>query len=204
MKFEIDFARLKEFDRELYMRVSGFFNINDDLIYDLDLHLLKPETRTRVIKFLAPKSDQPDTFRIDPSDVDDRTNLVKAEADEAAGVARLEQYVREQGLLPVPENAAAVQTFVDKHFRGYWSGAGVDVAIANLRAVLKWKPKTQPQLSASVSPVKPIEVLSDGSSRLPVDAVPNRKHTKAQLQDLDKRLRAARAHDRHGWIGAAF
>lgn len=204
----IDFAKLREHDTELYRRVGGFLGIDDDDgIHDVDVNALKQDTRARVLQFLQPKQDEPEVFRINPNEVEARAKLVKAEADEAAGVARLEQYVTEQGLLPVPENAEAVKAFLDEHLRGYWSAAGVDAAVANLRTTLKWKPKTPPPIIApDTSPTETVRLLSNGEPELQLNAseFQMRRASKAQLLDLDKRQREARGRDRNGWVGAAF
>lgn len=109
-----------------------------------------------------------------------------------------------ESLLLIAENAEAVKAFLDERLRGYCSAAGVEAAIANLRGTLKWKPKTPPPVVAPPPPTEPVQVLPDGSPRLPIGTAPNRKHTKAQLQDLDQRQRAASGRDRKGWVGAAF
>ena len=194
----IDFDALRNYDKFLFMGLSGFFNI-DGGVHDVELSQLRPETQARIAKFLY-KRDEPEIFRIDPNEAAKRQKF----ADEEAAIARLQQYVDEQGLLPILENAGAIRAFLDKNLNSYWSAAGVNAAIANLRSTLQWKPKTTAPVTAPIQPSEPVELLPDGSPRLPLNTVPNRKHTKAQLQDLDKRQRAVRGRNRQGWVGAAF
>ena len=188
MKFKIDFAKLKEFDPKLYWGLSGFFNI-DDGVHEVDLSQLKMETRARLIECLYPKEDEPEELSIDLNEADNRARLAQAEVDEAAGIARLQQYVNEQGLLPIPENAAAVKEWIDKNVRWYWSAAGVDAAVSNLRSNLKWKPKTSPNAVATTMSAEPMRRLTNGESELPLDATETqmRRASVAQLRDLSRR-----------------
>jgi hypothetical protein len=59
------------------------------------------------------------------------------------GLARLEQYGREQGLAQIPENAALVQQWIEANGSG-WGIAQVDAAIKALRGKLMWVVQSEP------------------------------------------------------------
>lgn len=136
--------------------------------------------------------------------VKSESKRLQIERDKAEGLARLQQYANERGLVETPENLALVQKWLDEKVKGYWSGRGVDAAVANLRGTLQWKPKTPPPATAPAQPMERVELLPSGEPRLPLGTTPSNRHTIAQLRDLDQRERAARGRDRQGWVGAAF
>jgi hypothetical protein len=202
----IDFKKLTDFDENLCRRVSGFLNINDDGVHLVDLSALRPGARLLLAKFVREvmlKPDEPEIFRIDTKEAANRQRLV----DEEAGLARLQWYADERGLLPVPENAVAVRDWLDVNVRGYWSGAGVDAAISNLRATLRWKPKQAPPAVAP-DPIQPepIRLLDNGEPELPLTATETqmRRASVAQLRDLSRRRAEGRQAWRTGWKGASL
>src|SRR5262249_21443820 len=114
----IDFDALRNYDKFLFMGVSGFFNI-DGGVHDVELSQLRPETQARIAEFLY-KRNEPEIFRIDPNEAANRQRLLDTEA----ATARMEWYVEQQGLLPILENAGAIRAFLDKNLNSYWSAAG--------------------------------------------------------------------------------
>jgi hypothetical protein len=142
---------------------------------------------------------------MDISKNEERRRIEKAAADEEAGVRRLEQYA-EQGLAEVPENAQAVQEWLNANLKGYWSAAGVDAAIQNLGPrgtnVLRWKPKQ----SATPAPPAPAaaRTLSNGEPELALDADERamRKASVVQLRDLSARRREGQS--RPGWASTTL
>lgn len=95
-----------------------------------------------------------------------------------------------QGLQNTPENEALVIDWIKNNVECPSAGA-VDAAIRVLgpggTEQLAWK-----KAAAEPPPPPPPVILSDGSEQLPLGTVPRSRHTKAQLQDLDKREREAR------------
>jgi len=193
----IDFSKLKETRLGLATRLAQILGV-DEGIHEINFDALKarwPETVDELSKWREankPKQDEPDELRIDLNEAASRQRLV----DEEAGLARLQWYADQRGLLPVPENAVAVKAFLDERLRGYWSAAGVDAAIANLRSTLQWKPKTPPPVTAPVQP-EPIRLLDNGEPELPLTATETqmRRASIAQLRDLSRR----RAEGRQTW-----
>jgi hypothetical protein len=118
--------------------------------------------------------------------------------------ARIEQW-KSQGLQDTATNAQILTDWLDKNVKGYVSAGGIDAAVAKEGARgtnrLTWrKPTPAPR------PPKPVEVLEplpNGEQQLPLNSVPARHHSVAQLRDLDARQRAARGHS-GGWYGTKF
>jgi hypothetical protein len=117
----------------------------------------------------------------------------------------LQQYADEPGLAETEENVALVKAFLDEKVKGYWSIAGVDAAIANLRSQLKWRAKVAPTPPPPPEPAEVLEPLPNGEPRPPFDAnqFQMRRASVEQLRDLDARLRASKPHS-SGWHGATF
>ncbi len=132
--------------------------------------------------------DYVDTFNADMDALaQSERKRLQTERDRAAGLARLQQYADEQGLAETEENAALVQKFLDEKVKGYWSAAGVDAVIANLRSQLKWRPKVAP--TPPPPPAEPVRLLDNGQPELPLNAsfAQMRAASKDQLQDLSRR-----------------
>ena len=131
----------------------------------------------------------------------------KAIAEKNAAVARLEQYQREQGLVPSDKNIREITNFIESSFslpqelRGRWTVCAVDFAVNHLSK----EGRLEFRKSETAAPVveQPAAViLSDGSRQLPLGTIPSSRHSVVQLRDLDQRERAARG--RGGWHGAKF
>lgn len=124
----------------------------------------------------------------------EREQLQKA-ADQARGLARMEQYAVEQGLERAPQNAAAIQQWLDENLKGYMSEKGVDVAVQWLGPkgsnVLTWIPKTiePPPAPAEPEPAEVLAPLPNGEPRLPLDVPPTNKASKEQVKDWLVRTR---------------
>lgn len=119
---------------------------------------------------------------------------LQARGDAAAAKARLDQYVAEQNLEPSQHNLAVISEWLSKNVRGYFSAAGVDAAIANTRNQLTWKPKVV-ETPPAPQPQESVEVLGNlpnGEPRLPLDVVPNKSHSAAQLKDYLARVNAGK------------
>ena len=123
---------------------------------------------------------------------------IQRRIDEAAGHNRLEQYAREQGLEDTQANADAIRTWLQENVKGYLSEKLIDAAVANLgprgKNVLTWRKPEAPQPPAP-SPEPAEEVLGklpDGTTQLPLDVTPNKKHSTLQLKDWLKRTNANR------------
>jgi hypothetical protein len=132
---------------------------------------------------------------------------LQMERDHKAALARLQQYADEHGLAETEENVVLVKAFLDEKVKGYWSVAGVDAAIANLRSQLKWRPKVTPvPQPPPAEPVQEVlEPLPNGDPRLPLDASQFQmvRASVEQLRDLDARRRASKPYS-SGWHGAKF
>jgi hypothetical protein len=120
----------------------------------------------------------------------------RQDADQAAGLARLQQYADEQGLRDSQENANAVGAWLAENGKTI-SPANIDAAVAALAPNLQWNPPAPPP--------EPTEVLEDW--QLPIDAdeyLMKRAPVKA-LQDLIARRRKAtnQQYIRRGF-GSAF
>jgi hypothetical protein len=105
-----------------------------------------------------------------------------------AGLERMEFHAT-QGLERTEANAQLVQKWLDANCRGFWSVAGVDSAISNLRGQLTWVQKAEP----APAPKPKIEYLPNGEERLPLN-VPNavlRRASKEQAADWLKRQRSS-------------
>ena len=127
----------------------------------------------------------------------------KIDADTEAYKNRLMQYVNEQGLEPTIENADAIRKWIDeKVSKGHVSSNAADAAVSLLRKTLTWKPKVP--AAPPTPPPPPAVILSDGSEQLPLTTVPSHKHSKTQLVDLDRRLRAEQKKDRKGWFSSTI
>jgi hypothetical protein len=139
--------------------------------------------------------------------VKSESKRLQIERDKVEGLARLQKYADEQNLLETPENVALVQKWLDEKVKGYWSASGVSAAIANLRATLKWKPKTPPPVTAPVTvQPEPIRLLGNGEPELPINATEQqmKKASIAQLRDLSRRRGEGRQTWRHGWKAASL
>jgi hypothetical protein len=114
--------------------------------------------------------------------------------DKSRGIARLQQYVDEQGLEESSANLAAVQTFINEKVRGYWSQEIVDAAIQNLGPKgsnqLTWHRVEQPA-PATPPPAEPTEVLEPWQLPIDADERTMKNASVKALQDLIARRRAA-------------
>ncbi len=142
------------------------------------------------------KREEPEAIReaMDVSKNDERRRVEQQARDADAGIARLQQYVDEQGLEESSANLAAVQAFIDAQVKGYWSSEIVDAAIQNLGPkgtnVLKWAPKPAP-VPPPPEPAEPAEHLEPW--QLPIDADERmmKASTTKALLDLNLRRRKA-------------
>src|SRR6266581_4043823 len=166
----VDMGALRESHPRLFRTVTKDLDLHETSgQVDIDLHKLSQFTRGEVFGWLTqyefnakaakraatpppapaepPKPVEPAEPQITMAEIEaeQRADL-KARADEAAAVARADQYVNEQGLEPSDHNANAIKTWIGHNWKGYFSSAGMDVAIANLGPrgtnVLRWIPKT--------------------------------------------------------------
>jgi hypothetical protein len=132
------------------------------------------------------------------------------ERDRLAAIARLDEYSRVRGLLSSDHNIKVITDFIAdapelKTLRGRWTAQTIDIAVSFLGPKgtdeLEWAP---PQIVAPSHQPPQTETLgkcSDGLSQLPLNTVPARYHSVAQLKDLDTRQRAARGPVKSGWHG---
>jgi hypothetical protein len=207
-RIRIDLDRLKESsdNYDLYQiatRASGHKSGVREI--DIDGLRIAPTTRFRLSQWEVlpqqpvvqpavqqepPKPVEPKPEQID-IDAELKADLGRA-ADQQRGFNRLQQYVDERGLEPSPENAAAVQAFVDQKVKGYWSFEIVDAAIANLGPrgtnVLRWKPKVA---AATPPPAEPNEGLADWQLPLDADVRTMKNASVRGLKELIERRRKA-------------
>jgi hypothetical protein len=156
----------------------------------------------------SPEKSQEQHFQEELAElVKSESKRLQTERDKAEGLARLQQYANEQGLLETPENVALIQKWLDEKVKSYWSARGVDAAVANLRATLKWKPKTPPPAVAP-APVQreTIRLLGNGEPELPINATEQqmKKASIIQLRDLSRRRGEGRQTWRKGRTGASL
>lgn len=155
---------------------------------------------------------------------EDEKNLARMQADEQrrldeeikrvndlnAARARLEEWVKDGGLLNTQENANAIDTFIrtapELKGRNKFTPQTVDCAISFLGPkgsnVLQW---AAPPTAAPPQPEALVEVLgtcSDGLPELPLSTQPARHHSVAQLRNLSARLAATKTKTRDGWHGS--
>jgi hypothetical protein len=199
MKVNMD--TLRESHPRLYRTVVKYhFNLRETSgEQEIDESRLSEFTRGELLDW---RSAQPALQSAEPLppqidlDAEFKADLQRA-ADEARGLARLEQYCVEQGLERTPANAKAVQDFIDSSpVKGYWSREIVDAAIQNLGPkgsnVLTWTPQAlQPPPAPTPAPV--VEYLPNGEPRLPLDIDERSMKSSSvpQLKDLVERRRAA-------------
>lgn len=123
----------------------------------------------------------------------DRLALV---AQAKAAAARLTQYLKGEvagvGRLRDSENNRQQWTAFEKKLPAdvVLSAGLIDQFISGWRSVLEFDVTPAP---APAPPAPAVVILSDGSEQLPIDAIPDRKHTVVQLRDLDTRQRALKA-----------
>lgn len=185
---------------------SGSVDINPAPLSEFNLGELQ--------EFLKAESQPP------PPPVAERLSLSEMETDRTErlrlsdlerGLARLQQYVSEQGLAEDKANAAAVQEWLNANVKGYWSQQGVDAAIANLGPrgtnILIWKPKVVAPPPQPEEPKEVLGTLRNGEPQLPLDASEQimKKASVAQLKDLIDRRRKEQPYIRtQGSFGSRF
>lgn len=120
----------------------------------------------------------------------------KARLAEGAKAAAAQYAVwLKQGLENTPENEALIINWIKANTECPSAGA-TDAAIRALgpggTGQLAWKKAAAEPVVPAAPPPPPPVILSDGSEQLPLGTIPRGRHTKAQLQDLDRREREAR------------
>jgi hypothetical protein len=130
--------------------------------------------------------------------------------DRNAAIARLDWYEKERGLVNNQHNADAINDWIMnaeelKGAKGCFNPQTIDIAISFLGKkgsnVLQWqvpKPATPPPPAA---PAGVLGTCSDGLPELPLNTIPARHHSVAQLKNLDQRQRKARGPVKNGWHG---
>jgi hypothetical protein len=134
---------------------------------------------------------EPEKFREETKKlIESESKRLQTERDYKAAIARLQQYIDEQGLADTEESLSLVQGWINETVKGYWSEKAVDVAIDILgprgKNVLTWvKVKSVP----SLPPAEPVRLLDNGQPELPLDAGESQMYSasKEQLRDLSKR-----------------
>jgi hypothetical protein len=162
----------------------------------------------RLEDFLAKEEDR----KVERMQADDQRRLdeeIKRVNDLSAARARLEEWVKDAGLLNTQENAEKIDHWIRNAdelggAKGRFSVGTVDTAIAYLGKkgsnVLQW---TAPPTTVTLTSPEPVvEYLPSGEVQLPIGTQPTRSHSVAQLKDLDKRERAARGPVKTGWHAA--
>jgi hypothetical protein len=128
-------------------------------------------------------------------------------ADTAGAKNRLQQLADEEGLEESDANVAAIKQFLQQHARGYLSEEGVNAAYANLgprgQNILTFRVQAA-ALSPAPEPVEVLGTLKDGSKQLPLDTVPNKHHTTAQLKDYLARVNAGKLIRPRGSWGSSL
>jgi hypothetical protein len=112
----------------------------------------------------------------------------KRQADEKTAFARAEQYVNEQGLDTTDENAAAITSYVNQYYQGYWSPQIVDNTIAYLSRHGKIT-FTKKVAAAPATPAPVTRSLPNGEVELPLNASEGQMRAASieQLKDLSRR-----------------
>jgi len=149
----------------------------------------------------SPEKPQQQRFEEDLAElVKSESKRLQVESDKLAGLARLQQYATEQGLLETPENVALIQKWLDEKAKGYWSARGVDAAFSNLRATLKWEPKMPPVTAPAPVQSEPIRLLGNGEPELSLDAGESEMRAASiqQLRDLSRRRNEGKQTWRQG------
>jgi len=164
------------------------------------------ESQERLKNAPPPKQEELEIFRIDPAETELRR---KREADEKAGLARLQQYVTERGLLENDQNLQALRKFMDEHpqIKGIITPGTIDATISHLgpkgQNVLRW---AQPKPATSPQPVPAVEYLPNGEVRLPLDSseAVMRRASVTQLRDLSARRQEGKRTWRDRWHAASL
>src|SRR5262249_9222049 len=133
MTITVDLGALKESRPHLWRQVVGIYNKIG--VEEIAPDTLKPEVAEELRLWLEtppspPKRDEPEEFRIDPTEAENRDRARKAEADEQGAKKRLEYY-ESQGLEPSDHNGKAIVEWVKNHpqLRGYFSATAVELAV---------------------------------------------------------------------------
>jgi len=127
-----------------------------------------------------------------PAPLPSEQEILQRSTEQARGIARLQQYVDEQNLAAVPENATVVQQWLEQNSRD-WSAASVDAAIQALKDVLVWKH------------TEPVEVLEPWQLPLDADEAQLKKSDPKALKDYLSRIRKQRPYVRSsGSFGSTF
>lgn len=207
----IDFTALRESDSTMYHKAVKIFK-HENGAHEVDVEKLEYwEDRKRLSDFIedqqkkaAAAAQVAEAERQRAADAEAAAQQKKIDADLAAYMARLAQYVHEEGLQPTAANAEAITTWLEQHpnIRGYKSAGNVDAAISILRSKLSWKPKAQSAPAPVIAEAEPVVLLSDGKPRLSLNTVPGFEHSLLQLRDLAKRQQAAAPKSNHGWHGS--
>jgi hypothetical protein len=157
---------------------------------DAEFLRFSPEIRQRIIQ-LEEQYELEEEGKKSAAEEAAEFKRAKVEADRAAGLARLQQYVTEQGLEATAENGARVREWLDENCSGTTTPKNVDVAIKILGPrgtnVLTWKPKVAP--APPPPPPPPVRHLDNGEPELPLEATEKemRAASVTQLKDLSKR-----------------
>jgi len=212
----VDLKLLRETNRALYQKIVPHASTMVG-VEDIDQDSLPSEVRYDLIGWKndheesapppspPPPREEPEILR-EAMDLNETEARRKREADEKAGLARLQQYQRERGLLDSQHNGEAIRKFLEEHpqTNGIVTESTIDVAISHLGPkgsnTLQWaqpKPATPPS-------VPDVRRLPNGEAELPIDAseVAMRKASVPQLKDLAARRREGK--QRPGWSGAKF
>jgi hypothetical protein len=129
----------------------------------------------------------------------------KAKAIQAAVVARLDTYQREEGLQPSDANVAAITAYIQNYLRGQWRVETVNEAVRYLTRHGKLTYQKTPVVTAPAEPTEVLVTLSDGSKQLPLDKPVPRSATVAQAKDYLARAREKNPYHRTGSsFGAKF
>jgi hypothetical protein len=190
---------------------------------DIDLHKLNQFTRGEIFGWLAAfnaklppppeeveKPESKPTAPVEkPAEPEDDSELRERAVDEAEGLQRIEHYVK-LGLIDTPENGTLLLNFVNSTAKGRWSAAIVDAAVVALKGKLTWRKKEESAAPTQPAPqepaAEPVEVLGNlpsGEPRLPLDVVPSKHHSAAQLRDYLARANAKLPRPRGSW-GSKF
>jgi len=114
--------------------------------------------------------------------------LLQRATDQTRGLARLQQFVDEQGLEDSPQTASLVDVWLTER-NLFWSAANVDKAVLSLKNVLRWKQKVEPLPPAPAEPTT--EALENWQLPIDADEYAMKKASVKALLDLNHRRRQA-------------
>ncbi len=182
----------------------------------IDLNKLDEETRNELLS-IAPtlgKMKDPDDAMaqheiINKADMNNAARQSAKITEKNAAIARLDQFQREQGLVPSDKNVREISNFIDTSFslpenlRGRWTVQTVDLAVQYLGRDGRLE-FHKPEPAQPATPPQPQVTLSDGSKQLPLDKPVPSNATKEQARDYLARVRKQQPFVRNGSFGSRF